>query len=57
MRRKKKARRGWRKLEEEEEEASPGFVDSWLRRCMHASSLEHSGSGEEFPYEESSTVL
>jgi len=33
MRRKKKARRGWRKLEEEEEEASPGFVDSWLRRC------------------------
>jgi hypothetical protein len=22
-------------LEKEEEEASPGFVDSWLRRCVH----------------------
>jgi len=24
---------GYRHEEEEEEEASPGFVDSWLRRC------------------------
>jgi hypothetical protein len=26
-------------LEEEEEKASPGFVDSWLRRCTHTSLL------------------